>query len=115
MSNCLPLDVTADADDRKMAPAAGTRIVRHLIAVMLLTAAALDLTRCGLVMAAARHPASATAALGILLAVTILATAGPVDRRIRDRQSSSHDQGSHAVPRDAARPAPARRSEGHHP
>ena len=29
---------------------------RYLIAVMLLTAAGLDLTRCGLVMAAARHP-----------------------------------------------------------
>ena len=105
---------------------------------MLLTAAALDLTRCGLVMAAARHPAptaglvtaglaaaaltartargcqaagagqagqhchrrrvgpasgrvrlprpytipdTATAALGILLAVTILATVGRMDRR----------------------------------
>ncbi len=106
---------------------------------MLLTAAALDLTRCGLVMAAARHPAptaglvaaglaaaaltartargcqagqrwagwaalligvasapqaaasgfrspymipdTATAALGILLAITILATAGRMDRR----------------------------------
>jgi hypothetical protein len=110
-----------------------------VIVVLLLTAAALDLTRCGLVMAAARHPASAvtliapglaaaaltartargcqagrrwagwvalligagsapqaaaagfrspytipdaaTAALGVLLAVTILATAGPTGRR----------------------------------
>jgi hypothetical protein len=140
MSNCLPRDITADAGDGKTAPAAGTQIVRHLIAVMLLTAAALDLTRCGLLMAAARHPASAaglvtaglaaaaltartalgyeagqrwagwaalligvasgpqaaasgfrspymmpdsaTAALGILLAVTILATAGQADRRV---------------------------------
>jgi hypothetical protein len=106
---------------------------------MLFTAATLDLTRCGLVMAAARHPAptaglvtaglaaaaltartargcragrrwagwaalliglasapqaaasgfrspylipdTATAALGVLLAVTILATAGRMDRR----------------------------------
>jgi hypothetical protein len=39
------------------APAAGARVVRRLTVVMLLTAAALDLTRCGLVVAAARHPA----------------------------------------------------------
>jgi hypothetical protein len=39
------------------APAAGDNWPgRYLIAVMLLAAAALDLTRCGLVMAAARHP-----------------------------------------------------------
>ena len=42
------------------APAAGSRPGRHLITVMLLTAATLDLTRCGLVFATARHPASAT-------------------------------------------------------
>ena len=138
MNNCLPWDITA-TDDGKAAAAAGTQVVRRLIVVMLLTAAALDLTRCGLVMAAARHPAptaglvaaglaaaaltartargcragrrwagwaalliglasapqaaasgfrspylipdTATAALGILLAVTILATAGRMDRR----------------------------------
>ncbi len=140
MNNCLPWDTTAtDADGGKAAAAAGTQVVRRLIVVMLLTAAALDLTRCGLVMAAARHPAptaglvtaglaaaaltartargcqigqhwaawaalligvasapqaaasgfrspymipdSATAALGILLAITILATVGRMDRR----------------------------------
>ncbi len=140
MNNCLPWDTAAtDADGGKTAPAAGTQVVRRLIVVMLLTAAALDLTRCGLVMAAARCPAptaglvtaglaaatltartargcwaghrwagwaalligvasapqasasgfrspymipdSATAALGILLAITILATAGRMDRR----------------------------------
>ena len=172
MNNCLPWDITAtgtDANDRKAAPAA--RPGRHLIAVMLLTAAALDLTRCGLLMAAARHPASAaglvtaglaaaaltartalgyeagqrwagwaalligvasapqaaasgfrspymipdsaTAALGILLAVTILATASQADRRTRDPESSSRS-GSHAVPGEAAEPAPSRRSERHH-
>ena len=115
-------------------PPAGAQVGRRLIVAMLLTAAALDLTRCGLVLAAARHPApaaglvtaglaaaaltvrtargcqagqrwagwaalligatsapqaaasgfrgpytipdTATAALGILLAITILATAG---------------------------------------
>ena len=140
MNNCLPWDTTATgADDGKAAAAAGTQVVRRLIVTMLLTAAALDLTRCGLVMAAARHPAptaglvtaglaaaaltariargcqagqhwagwaavligvasapqaaasgfrspylipdAATAALGILLAITILATMGRMDRR----------------------------------
>jgi len=140
LNNCLPWDTAAtDADGGKTAPAAETQVVRRLIVVMLLTAAALDLTRCGLVMAAARGPAptaglvtaglaaatltartargcraghrwagwaalligvvsapqaaasgfrspymipdSATAALGILLAITILATAGRMGRR----------------------------------
>jgi hypothetical protein len=136
MNNCLSRDIpAAGAEGGETGPAAGARVVRRLIAVMLLTAAALDLTRCGLVMAAARHPAqtaglvtaglasaaltartargcqagrrwaawaalligvasppqaamsgfrspylipdTATAALGMLLAITILATAGP--------------------------------------
>jgi hypothetical protein len=47
-------------------------------------------------------PDSASAALGILLAVTILATAGSMDRRDTDRESSCHGPGSHAVPGDAA-------------
>jgi hypothetical protein len=139
MNDCLPRDITTDEEGGKTEPATGTQIVRRLIVLMLLTAAALDLTRCGLVMAAARHPAptaglvtaglaaaaltartargcragrrwagwaalliglasapqaaasgfrspylipdTATAALGILLAVTILATAGRMDRR----------------------------------
>ena len=58
MDNRLPWDVTAaGADGEKAPPGAKPRAGRHLIAVMLLTAAALDLTRCGLVLAAARHPA----------------------------------------------------------
>jgi hypothetical protein len=139
MNNCLPRDGTTDAGGGKTEPATGTQTVRRLIVLMLFTAAALDLTRCGLVMAAARHPGptaglvaaglaaaaltartargcragrrwagwaavliglasapqaaasgfrspylipdTATAALGILLAVTILATAGRTDRR----------------------------------
>jgi hypothetical protein len=142
MNNCLPWDATAadtDTDGGKAAAGAETRVVRRLVVVMLLTAAALDLTRCGLVMASTRHPAptaglvtaglaaaaltariargcqagqhwaawaalfigvasapqaaasgfrssylipdTATAALGILLAITILATAGRMDRR----------------------------------
>jgi hypothetical protein len=144
MNNRLPWDITAadddaDADGTKTAPATGTEIVRHLIVVMLLIAAALDLTRCGLVMTASRHPLptaglaaaglaaaaltartargcqagqrwagwaalligaasapqaavsgfrgpytipdAATTALGMLLAITILATAGRMGRR----------------------------------
>ena len=139
MNNCLPRDSTTDAEGGKTEPATGTQTVRRLIVLMLFTSAALDLTRCGLVMAAARHPGptaglvaaglaaaaltartargcragrrwagwaavliglasapqaaasgfrspylipdTATAALGILLAVTILATAGRTDRR----------------------------------
>src|SRR6201995_4651309 len=139
MNNCLPRGITTDAAGGKTEPATGTPTVRRLIVFMLLTAATLDLTRCGLVMAAARHPAptaglvtaglaaaaltartargcragrrwagwaalliglasvpqaaasgfrglylipdTATTALGILLAVTILATAGRVNRR----------------------------------
>ena len=139
MNNCLPRDSTTDAEGGKTEPATGTRTVRRLIVLMLFTAAALDLTRCGLVMAAARHPGptaglvaaglaaaaltartargcragrrwagwaavliglasapqaaasgfrspylipdTATVALGILLAVTIMATAGRTDRR----------------------------------
>ena len=139
MNNCLPRDSATDAEGGKTEPATGTQTVRRLIVSILLTAATLDLTRCGLVMAAARHPAStaglitaglaaaaltartacgcragrrwagwaavliglasvpqaaasgfsgpylipdtATAALGILLAVTILATTGRMDRR----------------------------------
>ena len=139
MNSCLPGDIPVrDGDAGKMPAAAGPRVVRRLIVVMLLTAAALDLTRCGLVMAAARHPAptaglvtaglvtaaltartargcqagrrwagwaalligvasapqaaasgfrspylvpdTATAALGILLAITVLATVGRVGR-----------------------------------
>jgi hypothetical protein len=139
MNNCLPRDITPDAEGGKTEPATGTQTVRRLIVLMLFTAATLDLTRCGLVMAAAGHPAptaglvaaglaaaaltartargfragrrwagwaalliglasapqaaasgfrspylipdTATAALGMLLAVTILATAGRTDRR----------------------------------
>src|ERR1700744_1964150 len=140
MNNRLPLDITpTDAEDEKVTAAAAAQVVRRLIVVLLLTAAALDLTRCGLVMTAARHPApttgllaaglgaagltartargcqvgqrwagwaalligaasapqavasgfrspntipdTATAAVGLLLAITILATAGRMDRR----------------------------------
>ena len=52
--------LAAGADTRSGAATAGSRAARSLIAVLLLAAAALDLTRCGLVLATARHPAPAT-------------------------------------------------------
>jgi hypothetical protein len=58
MADRMPWDITAaGADGEKAAPAARSRPGRHLIAVMLIGAAVLDLTRCGLVLAADRHPA----------------------------------------------------------
>jgi hypothetical protein len=74
----MPWDITAaDADGEKAAPAARPRPGRHLIAVMLLTAAVLDLTRCGLVLAAARHPVptAGLAAAGLAAAVLSVRTA----------------------------------------
>jgi hypothetical protein len=171
-NNRLPWDITAadadadaDADGTKTMPAPGTQIVRRLIVLMLLTAAALDLTRCGLVMAAARHPAptagliaaglaaaalttrtargcqagrrwagwaalligvastpqaaasgfrspymipdAATAALGTLLAIAILATAGRMGRDTTAQISPCAGPGSHAVTRSATAPAQA--------
>ncbi|HJY59375.1 MAG TPA: hypothetical protein VJ418_23595 [Streptosporangiaceae bacterium] len=146
MTNCLRWDGQVGGADGGTAPRAeGSWPGRNLIAVMLLTAAALDLSRCGLVMAAARHPGptaglviaglaaaaltartvrgcrsgrrwagwaalligaasppqaaasgfhgsyaipdTATAVLGILLAVTILATASRTERREGDTTS----------------------------
>ena len=77
MNNRLPWDIAAadadaDADGRKTAPATGTQIVRRLIVVMLLIAAALDLTRCGLVMMAARHPAPTAGLVAAGLAAAAL-------------------------------------------
>ena len=137
---------------------------------MLLTAAALDLTRCGLVLAAARHPAptaglvaaglaaavlsvrtargcqagrrwagwaalligaasapqaamsgfhgpytipdTATAALGVLLAVAVLATAGAAGQPGQYTENPcTIDRRSHLVTRSAPRPAAARRAQ----
>jgi hypothetical protein len=146
MNNCLPWDTTAiGADGGNTALPARPQVGRFLIVAMLLTAAALDLTRCGLVLAAVRHPApaaglvtaglaaaaltartargcqagqrwagwaalliggasapqaavsgfggpyaipdTATTALGVLLAITILATAGRMGRQVKAPES----------------------------
>jgi hypothetical protein len=71
MNNRLPWDIAAaDADGGNMARAAGAQIARYLIVAMLLGAAALDLTRCGLVMTAARHqaPTAGLVAAGLVAA-----------------------------------------------
>jgi hypothetical protein len=78
MVDRMPWDITAPgADGEKAAPPARPRPGRHLIAVMLLTAAVLDLTRCGLVLAAARHPAPTAelVAAGVAAAVLSARTA----------------------------------------
>jgi hypothetical protein len=181
MDGRLPFDVAAtdvaatDADGEGAAPAAGIRPGRRLTAILLLAAAALDLTRCSLVVMTARHPApaagliaaglaaaglsvrtargcqagrrwsawtalligaasapqaaasgfhapyaipnTATAALGVVLAVVVLATAGPAAQPGHDPDdlaslTESHPLTSTAAavvqahdPRDAA-PAP---------
>jgi 2-methylfumaryl-CoA isomerase len=176
MADRMPWDITAagadgeKADGETAAPAARPRPGRHLIAVILIGAAVLDLTRCGLVLAAARHPAptaglaaaglaaavlsmrtargyqagrrwagsaalligatsapqaamsgfhglytipdTATAALGVLLAVAVLATAGAAGQPGQYTENPcTHRQGSHLVPRNAPRPAAARRAQ----
>jgi hypothetical protein len=78
MVDRMPWDITAaGADGEKAAPAARPGPGRHLIAVILLTGAVLDLTRCGLVLAAARHPAptAGLAAAGLAAAVLSVRTA----------------------------------------
>ncbi|MGD0376989.1 MAG: hypothetical protein ABSB01_20700 [Streptosporangiaceae bacterium] len=78
MTSRPPGDVPgSDADGGTTIPAAGLRPGRHLIAVMLIAAAALDLTRCGIVLAAARHagPAIGLVAAGLAAAALSLWTA----------------------------------------
>jgi hypothetical protein len=70
--NChLPADPPANTDGETTVPAA-TRPGRSLIAAMLLAAAALDLTRCGLVLATARYPAPAAGLVAAGLAAAAL-------------------------------------------
>jgi hypothetical protein len=73
MNGRLPWDVeTADGDSRTTSPAAGSRPGRHVIAAMLLAAAALDLTRCSLVLMTARQPAAAAWLVAAGLAAAVL-------------------------------------------
>jgi hypothetical protein len=73
MNRRLPLgSPAASADSGTASPATVSRPARRLIAVMLIASAALDLIRCGLVMVAVRHPASATGLVMIGLAAAAL-------------------------------------------
>jgi hypothetical protein len=58
--------------DGLMIPGADLRAARYLIAMMLLAAAALDLTRCGIVVATARHAGPATGLVSAGLAAAAL-------------------------------------------
>jgi hypothetical protein len=73
MTNCLrPEGRAAGAHGGTAPPGRDSRPGRYLIAVMLLTAAGLDLTRCGLVMAAARHPGPTAGLIAAGLAAAAL-------------------------------------------
>jgi hypothetical protein len=75
VNGCLPgRQPAAGADTGPGTPAAGSRAARSLIAVLLLAAAALDLTRCGLVLATARHPAPAAGLVAAGLAAAALSS-----------------------------------------
>jgi hypothetical protein len=78
MTSRQPGDVREpDADGGTTLPAAGLWPGRRLITVMLLAAAALDLARCGIVLATARHagPAIGLVAAGLAAAALSLRTA----------------------------------------
>src|SRR5258708_33814671 len=62
----------AHADRPTTSPTASSKLGRRLIAAMLLAAAALDLTRCGLFVTTARHPAPAAGQVATGLAAAAL-------------------------------------------
>jgi hypothetical protein len=73
MDGRLPFDLAVgDADGGMAAPAAGIRPGGRLTAILLLAAAALDLTRCGLVVMTARYPAPAAGLVAAGLAAAAL-------------------------------------------
>jgi hypothetical protein len=73
MTSCLRWGGRAAGAHGGTAPSdRDSRPGRYLIAVMLLTAAGLDLTRCGLVMAAARHPGPTAGLIAAGLAAAAL-------------------------------------------
>jgi hypothetical protein len=64
----------AGADAGPGAATAGRRAARWLIAVLLLATAVLDLARCGMVLAAVRHPAPAAGLVAAGLAAAALSS-----------------------------------------
>jgi hypothetical protein len=77
MNPVPPWDAAAAADRGTTSPAASNTHRRPLVAVMLLGAAVLDLTRCGLVLATARHltPAAWLIAVGLAAAAVSIGAA----------------------------------------
>jgi hypothetical protein len=125
MNRRLPLgSPPAGAGSRTTSPAAVSRPARRLIGVMLVAAAARWAVWAALLTGAASAPQAAvsgfstpytipdtaTAVLGILLAVAVLATVGQTGVPGDDTQSviTRH----YPMIRDAAAPAPAQRARG---
>lgn len=75
--------------------------------VLLLTAAALDLTRCGLVMTAARHPAPTAGLIATGLAAAALTARTARGCRVSERWAGWHCSSASHRPRKRPRPASA--------
>jgi len=112
MTNCLRWDGTAPGAGGETAPPAGdSRPDRYLVAVMLLTAAAaLDVTRCGLVMETARSPGPTAG-----LVAAGLAAAALTARTARGCRSGRRWAGWAALLIGAASPPQAAASGFHGP
>jgi hypothetical protein len=111
MTSCLRWDGrAAGAPGGTAPPGQESWPGRYLIAVMLLTAAGLDLTRCGLVMAAARHPGQAAG-----LVAAGLAAAALTARTARGCRAGRRWAGWAALLIGAASPAQAAASGFHGP
>jgi len=111
MTSCLRWDGrAASAHGGTAPPGQQSWPSRYLIAVMLLTAAGLDLTRCGLVMAVARHPGPAAG-----LVAAGLAAAALTARTARGCRAGRRWAGWAALLIGAASPAQAAASGFHGP
>jgi hypothetical protein len=92
MNNPLPWEIAAaEADDGKVAAAAEAQVVRRMIAVLLLIAVALDLTRCSLVPAP-----------GPLGSVAHRRRVGPASGRVRLPRPLYDPRRGHCCPGDTA-------------
>jgi len=105
MSSHQPGDFPAAAADHgTTAPAAAGWPGRRLITVLLLAAAALDLTRCGLVLVTARHagPAAGLIAAGLAAAALSVQTARGYQRSRRWPAWAALLTGAASAPQAAA-------------
>jgi hypothetical protein len=104
MDSPLPWDAAADNAGPVRPAQAQARPGRRLIAVMLLTAAALDLTRCGLVVMTARYPGPAAelVAAGLAAAALSAGTARGCQARQRWARRAALLIGAASAPQAAA-------------